>query len=55
MTTLRESVFRRKEELIQRLLDLGVYKKEGQHLYELTLTEVEIEYCKEMKRRKLIS
>lgn len=54
MTKLREAVFRRKEKLIQKLIELGVYKKEEHHLYELTLSEIEIEYHNELKRKKPI-
>ncbi|WP_338788742.1 Fur-regulated basic protein FbpA [Metabacillus sp. FJAT-53654] len=54
MTQLREAVSKRKEKLIQKLLDLGVYKKEEHHLYELTLSEIETEYQNERKRVMLI-
>ncbi|MGM7722358.1 Fur-regulated basic protein FbpA [uncultured Metabacillus sp.] len=52
MSQLREAVFRRKEKLIQKLLALGIYKKEEHHLYELTLSEIETEYLNEIKRKK---
>ncbi|MBU7595329.1 Fur-regulated basic protein FbpA [Metabacillus halosaccharovorans] len=49
MTKLREAVDMRKEKLIIQLITLGIYKKEEQHLYELTLSEIENEYMKETK------
>ncbi|WP_110928725.1 Fur-regulated basic protein FbpA [Bacillus massiliglaciei] len=52
MTHLRNAVTRRKEELIQQLLDLGIYKKDDHHLYELTLTEIEKEYIKVREKIK---
>lgn len=54
MTKLREAVELKKEKLIIQLLDLGVYKKEEHHLYELTLSEIEHEYRKEKKKIKSI-
>jgi hypothetical protein len=54
MSQLREAVFRRKEKLIKKLLELGVYKKDEHHLYELTLSEIETEYHNEIKRKKSI-
>lgn len=53
MSQLSEAVVRRKDELIKKLLHLGVYKKDGHHLYELTLSEVETEYDNVRKRRAL--
>lgn len=53
MSQLREAVFRRKEKLIKKLLDLGVYKKDEHHLYELTLSEIEAEYIRELKRKSI--
>ena len=52
MTQLREVVFRRKEKLIKKLLEIGVYKKDEQRLYELTLSEIETEYHNQIKRKK---
>ncbi|MCM3653833.1 Fur-regulated basic protein FbpA [Metabacillus litoralis] len=54
MAKLREAVFRRKEKLIKKLLEIGVYKKDEQRLYELTLSEIETEYDNEIKRKKSI-
>jgi hypothetical protein len=54
MTQLREAVHRRKEKLIKKLLELGVYKKDELHLYELTLSEIETEYNNEINRKKSI-
>lgn len=53
MSQLRDAVNFRKNKLIQRLIELGVYKKDEQHLYELTLSEIEREY-KQIKRKKSI-
>lgn len=52
MSQLREAVLRRKEKLIRKLLELGVYKKDEHHLYKLTLSEVEDEYNNEIKRKE---
>lgn len=41
---LRSAVTKRKNELIHRLIKSGVYKKGDQHLFELTLTELEHVY-----------
>jgi len=54
MTQLREAVYRRKEVLINKLLQFGVFKKDEQHLYELTLSEIEVVYKNELKRKKSI-
>ncbi|WP_445489795.1 Fur-regulated basic protein FbpA [Niallia sp. 03133] len=50
MAQLRKVVEQRKEELIKKLIALGVYKKDGHHLYSLTLSEIEAEYHKELKK-----
>ncbi|WP_226529414.1 Fur-regulated basic protein FbpA [Metabacillus niabensis] len=50
MTKLQEAVELKKEKLIIQLLDLGIYKKEEHHLYELTLSEIENEYLQEKKK-----
>jgi|GEM_PF-6014628 len=52
MSRLREAVYYRKETLINKLLKLGVYKKEENHLYELTLSEIENEYDHQLKWKK---
>ncbi|WP_412922506.1 Fur-regulated basic protein FbpA [Mesobacillus foraminis] len=52
MGQLSQAVARRKEKLIQKLLALGVYKKDKHHLYELTLSEIELEYQNERNRMK---
>jgi hypothetical protein len=52
MGQLSRAVTRRKEKLIQKLLALGVYKKDEHHLYELTLSEIESEYQNERNRMK---
>ncbi|MEH7238533.1 Fur-regulated basic protein FbpA [Bacillus sp. JJ1562] len=41
---LRYAVQLKKKDLINRLIKQGVYKKNNQHLYELTLSELENEY-----------
>ncbi|MDU0414584.1 Fur-regulated basic protein FbpA [Bacillus paralicheniformis] len=41
---LKKAVEMRKKQLIQRLIQLGIYKKEERHLYELSLSELESEY-----------
>ncbi|SCA84384.1 hypothetical protein BGLY_0561 [Bacillus glycinifermentans] len=41
----------RKMQLIQRFIQLGIYKKEERHLYELSLNELESEY-ESIKLRK---
>ncbi len=41
---LRSAVTKRKNELIHRLIKSGIYKKGDQHLFELTLTELEHVY-----------
>ncbi|MCE4048182.1 MULTISPECIES: Fur-regulated basic protein FbpA [Bacillaceae] len=43
---LRELVDRRKSYLIHSLIAAGIYKKEGQHLFEWTLTDLEKEYSR---------
>ena len=54
MTQLREAVYRRKEALINKLLQFGVFKKDEQHLYELTLSEIEVVYKNIIDRKKSI-
>jgi hypothetical protein len=43
---LRKAVENRRLELISKLLYFRVFKKEDQHLYELSLTDLEQEYNK---------
>ena len=43
---LRKAVEIRRNELINKLIAFNLYKKEGRHLFELSLTELEIEYKK---------
>ncbi|EME74071.1 Fur-regulated basic protein FbpA [Bacillus sonorensis] len=38
-------------QIIQRFIQLGIYKKAERHLYELSLNELESEY-ESIKRRK---
>jgi len=51
---LRSAVQQRRQYLMDKLLQLGVYKKEDKHLYELTLTDLEDEY-RYMESNGLIS
>ncbi|PKG23315.1 Fur-regulated basic protein FbpA [Niallia nealsonii] len=55
MTELLKAVEYRKETLIQQLISFGVYKKESQQLYELTLSEIETEYRNQIKTKQLSS
>lgn len=41
---LRTAVQQRRQYLIDKLLKIGVFKKEDKHLYEWTLTDLEKEY-----------
>ncbi|MBS4174349.1 Fur-regulated basic protein FbpA [Bacillus sp. FJAT-49736] len=43
---LREAVESRRNELINKLIKLGQYKKDDKHLFELTLSDLELEYFK---------
>jgi hypothetical protein len=43
---LRKAVESRRLELINKLIAFGVYKKEEQHLFELSLTDLENEFKK---------
>jgi Fur-regulated basic protein A len=47
--TLRYAVQAKKEKLINKMIQSGIYKKNNKHLYELTLTDLEEEY-KNMER-----
>jgi hypothetical protein len=41
---LRTAVQQRRQFLIEKLLKVGVFKKEDKHLYEWTLSDLETEY-----------
>lgn len=41
---LRTAVQQRRQFLIEKLLKIGVFKKEDKHLYEWTLSDLETEY-----------
>lgn len=41
---LRQAVENRRWEIINKLIAFGVYKKEEQHLFELSLTDLENEF-----------
>lgn len=43
---LRQAVENRRWKLINKLIAFGIYKKEEQHLYELSLTDLESEFRK---------
>lgn len=42
--TLRYAVQVKREKLINKMIQSGIYKKNNKHLYELTLTDLEEEY-----------
>ncbi|MEH7237380.1 Fur-regulated basic protein FbpA [Bacillus sp. JJ1562] len=46
MSLLRDSVEKRRNDLIGKLLELDQYKKGGKHLFELTLSDLEYAYFK---------
>lgn len=50
---LRKAVETRKNYLINKLINVGVYKKETSHLFVLTLTELEDEYSRVISTKKL--
>lgn len=41
---LRYAVQLKKQKLIKKLIESGIYKKDNKYLYELTLSELEKEY-----------
>lgn len=49
---LRLAVEKRKNYLINYLIKAGIYKKNEQHLFELTLTDLELEYKKWIRNCK---
>ncbi|MFC0469136.1 Fur-regulated basic protein FbpA [Halalkalibacter kiskunsagensis] len=51
MGELRKQVEARKEKLIKKLINLGIYKSEDKHLFELTLTDIEQIYTSIKKRK----
>ncbi|WP_453995726.1 Fur-regulated basic protein FbpA [Bacillus nitroreducens] len=46
MALLKETVEKRKNEMIRKLIESNHYKKNGKHLFELSLCELEHEYFK---------
>ncbi len=42
--SLRKAVQIKKEKLINKMIQSGIYKKNNKHLYELTLSDLEAEY-----------
>ncbi|MDT8863063.1 Fur-regulated basic protein FbpA [Alkalihalobacillus sp. MEB130] len=51
MGELRKQVQARKEKLIKKLINIGIYKSEDKHLFELTLTDIEQLYVSLNKRK----
>ncbi|GGI15407.1 hypothetical protein GCM10007380_27820 [Gottfriedia solisilvae] len=49
---LRKLVETRKNDLINKLIKVGVYKIESSHLFEITLSELEEEYTRVMNEKK---
>ena len=49
---LRYAVQLKKQNLINKLIESGIYKKNNKHLYELTLSDLEKEY-KDIKKIRL--
>jgi len=43
-TVLRNAVQLKRQTLINKLIKVGIYKKNNKHLYELTLSDLEKEY-----------
>jgi len=43
-TVLRNAVQLKRQTLINKLIKVGIYKKDNKQLYELTLTDLEKEY-----------
>jgi hypothetical protein len=41
MTYLRQAIEKAKEYYIQKLLEVGIYKRSDRQLYQLTLTEMQ--------------
>ncbi|MFA9559753.1 Fur-regulated basic protein FbpA [Evansella sp. AB-rgal1] len=53
---IQDAIKMKRKYLINKLLNLGIYKKGDQHLYELTLTQLEEEFrILEKKKHELIS
>ncbi|WP_449536526.1 Fur-regulated basic protein FbpA [Ferdinandcohnia sp. Marseille-Q9671] len=46
MSLLKETVEKRKDDIIQKLIEFNQYKKDGKQLFELSLSELEFEYFK---------
>jgi hypothetical protein len=51
MGELRKQVEARKEKLIKKLINIGIYKSEDKHLFELTLTDIEQIYASQKKSK----
>ncbi len=46
MALLKDADEKRKNEIIRKLIECNQYKKDGKHLFELSLPELEHEYFK---------
>ena len=47
---LRKTIESKRNYLINKLINAGIYKKKDSHLFELTLTDLEEEYKKMIKQ-----
>lgn len=52
---LRRAVENKKNQIIIKLINMGIYKKEEQHLFELTLTDLEEEYARVIQRKNVLN
>ncbi|MGE7758474.1 Fur-regulated basic protein FbpA [Peribacillus sp. NPDC097895] len=52
---LRKAIENKRNFLINKLINEGIYKKNDTHLFELTLTDLEEEYMKIKKNESLPS
>lgn len=48
----RKAVESKRNQLMTSLIEMGVYKKEERHLFQLTLTDLEEEYGKAVTDKK---
>ncbi|WEG15063.1 Fur-regulated basic protein FbpA [Pullulanibacillus sp. KACC 23026] len=46
----RESIEKRRQQLIKQLIESNIYKVNHRHLFELTLKELEAEYSRTLNR-----
>ncbi|MDQ0253948.1 hypothetical protein J2S74_001321 [Evansella vedderi] len=52
---IQEAIRAKKNYLISQLIQSGIFKKGDQHLYELTLTELEEEYKAHEKEKSKVT